>query len=52
MANASSKQQKIYIFCEICHTFTLYWAKDMFMYFVKYVTLLLYIGQKTCLCIL
>ena len=32
MADTSSKRQKIYIFCKICHTFTLYWGKNIFAY--------------------
>ena len=32
MADTSSKRQKIYIFCKICHIFTLYCAKMIFTY--------------------
>ena len=30
MADTSSKWQKIYIFCKICHNFTLYWVNCKF----------------------
>ena len=34
MADTSTKQQKLYILGEICHIFTLYRAKIMFMHFI------------------
>ena len=34
MVNTSSKRQKIYIYCEISHIFTLYGAKVMITYFL------------------